>query len=314
MNAEQISAQRIDTRNWYVLVTGIPVADEPVALAPGVTLRPLPFQLTVFDVMAAESCGFHGASALSHLIYSATAEIETSADNAIENRFDAIGRAWLASCLLFVGGCYRIECPAALSRSWSDLRRSGRGTWKDPCKSHEISLRTDLSVSGMVLDLHTKSIKAAPADYAPDLKHAGRSVIELFDVADRLCAESEQFRFALQAVVDWRYSPDARAALARIWAGIESLLGISAEISYRASLACAALLEQMGAARLDLFKKVRSLYNRRSKAVHGDAITPSQLADALMESFQLLARLIVFCVKYGRVPTQEDQETRLLAP
>lgn len=63
-------------------------------------------------------------------------------------------------------------------------------------------------------------------------------------------AAEERFRFALEAAVDWRYAKGPRAAVARIWAGVESLLGISSELVYRVSLTAASVVALRGAERV----------------------------------------------------------------
>src|SRR5215472_14230950 len=50
-------------------------------------------------------------------------------------------------------------------------------------------------------------------------------VVTHFEQFNELASREERFRFALEAAIDWRFTKDARAAVARIWAGLESLLG-----------------------------------------------------------------------------------------
>lgn len=303
--------ENANASNWYVLVTGLERPSEPVRLAPGVTLRPLPHRLTVFDIFAATTCGFQTAASLADIVYHATAGVETALDNAIDGRFDALNRAWLG-CTLLVGlGHNRVMCPAALSRPWGDLSAYDRGTWESPASGHP-KVRTDLRLSGTLLDLHQRMLVADTTGSSTDLpKHATR-VMPVFDIADRLCAESEQFVFALRAMNDWRFSPDMRAGVARIWAGIEALLGVSAEISFRIALISAALLHPRGQARLDRYRQIRSLYNARSKAVHGDKMSSEQLAEAAAQSCRLLQQLLWMCLDLGAVPSSEQQEQALL--
>ncbi len=118
----------------------------------------------------------------------------------------------------------------------------------------------------------------------------------------------------MQAASDWRLSPDSRAGLARLWAGIEAILGISVEITYRTALVCAALLEPYGDKRHQVYNRVKSLYGKRSKAVHGDKISDEALAEAISGSFELLMRLLEHCVDRDGVPDQKAQEEALLGP
>ena len=44
--------------NWYVLAAGLPSPTKPLVLAPGLSIRPLSSELTVFDLAAAGGVGF----------------------------------------------------------------------------------------------------------------------------------------------------------------------------------------------------------------------------------------------------------------
>ena len=96
-----------------------------------------------------------------------------------------------------------------------------------------------------------------------------------------LAAEDERFRFALESAVDWRYAKDPRAGIARLWAGIESLFGISSELVHRVSLFAATVLMPRGEGCVGEFKRLKKLYGMRSKAVHGEPLHETELIDAL---------------------------------
>lgn len=81
-----------------------------------------------------------------------------------------------------------------------------------------------------------------------------------FDTFNRLASESAAFRMGLEAAIDWRYAKEPRAAVARLWAGIEALFGISSELVYRISLLSASLLEPRGERRKARFDAVKKLY------------------------------------------------------
>jgi len=96
-----------------------------------------------------------------------------------------------------------------------------------------------------------------------------------------------------------------RAAIARIWSGIEALFGVESELVYRISLIAASLLEPPGQPRKARFRSVRRLYGIRSKAVHGQRLSDEQLRAALSESFDLLRSLLLVIIEKGRMLTSD---------
>jgi len=95
-------------------------------------------------------------------------------------------------------------------------------------------------------------------------------------------------------------------AIAQLWSGIEALFGISSEVVYRISLQVAALLEERGIARKEKFDKVRKLYVVRSKAVHGAELSLEELNKAMVESFDILNKLLLVNIEKGRPFTPDD--------
>jgi hypothetical protein len=163
---------------------------------------------------------------------------------------------------------------------------------------------------GGLLDYHLKIIR--PKNPKIELSPADANwVAEHFEKFNRLAAESEAFRFSLEAAVDWRFSKDVRAAISRVWAGIESMLELKMETVYRLSTIVASLLASRGAERIQKFKATKKLYDTRSKAVHGGALKPEALADALEDSFSILSGLLLLCIEKGRVLDSDDFEAAL---
>ncbi len=97
-------------------------------------------------------------------------------------------------------------------------------------------------------------------------------------------------------------------AIAQLWSGIEALFGISSELVYRISLQIASLLEARGIARQAKFDQVRKLYGTRSKAVHGEELSDDKLNQAMLESFDILNKLLLVNIEKGRPFTQDDFE------
>lgn len=123
-----------------------------------------------------------------------------------------------------------------------------------------------------------------------------------------MASESDSFRFSLEAAIDWRYAKDPRAATARIWAGIESFLGFTSELSFRISLTCASLLAPRGDQRKAKYNEVKKLYIPRSKAVHGQRIKDEEMKMVMTESYVLLRSLLLLSIEKGRMLGQVDFE------
>lgn len=152
---------------------------------------------------------------------------------------------------------------------------------------------------GSLLDYHLQLL--VPAECRKD-QVTGLDALwiqEHFPAFNSLAAESESFRFALEAFVDCRFAKEARTAIARLWSGIEAMLGIDSELVYRISLVAASLLEARGDARKRRFEEIKKLYGLRSKAVHGDKLPEDKVSFALGGARDLLGELILWAISTG---------------
>jgi len=121
----------------------------------------------------------------------------------------------------------------------------------------------------------------------------------------RRLLERELFQNSLHCLATYRWHTLPRARLALIWAGIEGLFRVDAEIRFRLSACIARFLGgEDAAARKMVFDQVKRLYNARSTAVHGGVLKgdPQALVD---ESAELLRRLIRQCVESGDTPPKD---------
>lgn len=301
--------------NWYVLVFGLEVMENTLVLAPGISLVPLPGPLDIFDMASAGAAGFREWSVIGEVANRCTAEIESAKDSDVTPGYDTLNRAWLASSLLVLRGFYKIIPLACSVYPWSTVaqRQKQIAPWflealkKRGMNRVEYSPNGDLRpFSGNLLEFHTRIfIPPSVRTDAPTEEDAAWCRSH-FDRFNSLCAKSERFRFALEAAIDWRYSKDSRVAMSRLWAGIESLFGISAELVYRLSVYCASLLRPRGEERLAMYNRTKKLYSFRSKAVHGDKIASADLADGMYESFELLRELLLYCIEREAVPGEAE--------
>lgn len=308
--------------NWHVLVAGLARPKAPLTLAPGVSLIPLESPLSVFDLAAAGAVGFREWAVLEPICRLCTCEIETAKDSDIVPGYDTLNRAWLASALLVLRGFSRHLGVACSTYSWNLIaghQKRSAHLFREQVEEEGLDAaiyrsRRDLPrFGGNLLEFHTKLQvdRKSRSDEVSDEDAAW--IYKGFGTFNRLASESEAFRLALEAAIDWRYAKEPRIAVGRIWAGIEALFGISSELVYRISSLCASLLEERGAPRKARFQAVKRLYGLRSKAVHGEQLSPERLVSAMNDSYVLLRDLLVLTIERGSVLTSDDLDDALFS-
>lgn len=309
-----------NARNFYVLIAGLQVSEESHKLADGVSLRRLEDPFTVFDLAAAGAAGFHEWAALTAFVGRCWSELESAADASNIPGYDTLNRAWLVSALIGLRGYGGHLCVAHGSYSWRVVAGHQERTGSQ--------FAEQLLEEGPEAAVF-RSRRALPAFEAGLLEHNIRMLVErdrmltAFTAADaawvrehvetfnQLAAKSQPFRFALEAAVDWRIQRDQRAAVARLWSGIEALFGLKSELVFRLSLLVAAVLDERGDAREKRYKWTRKLYDQRSKAVHGSEMSADALRDAMNGSYTLLRALMLKVIERGAMFTDAEVD-RLL--
>ena len=305
--------------NWYILVWNLDIEGLCLKLGPGVSIRRLDDDISVFDLAAAGGAGFREWAMLEPFLHRCVCEIETAQDMAIEPGYDTLNRAWLASALIKLKGFNAHLSLACSSYSWNVIaghQKRTEGIFKEELEEKGVesavnSPRRALpAFKGGLLDVHTSLL--APENVKTILtKEDADWIKDNYEKFNYLAAKSEGFRFALSAAVNWQYSPGPRMAIAQLWSGIEALFGISSEVVYRISLQVASLLEERGIARKEKFDKVRKLYVVRSKAVHGAELSLEELNKAMVESFDILNKLLLVNIEKGRPFTSDDFKTAI---
>lgn len=302
------------TGNWYVLVYNLDIEESPCQLGQGITIRHLDHPISVFDLAAAGASGFREWAVLEPFLPGCVCEIESAQDTAITPGYDTLNRAWLASALLKLKG-YSAHLPIACNcYSWDVIAgHQERTKWifeqelreRGVTEAVHSEKRALPQFSGQLLEYHTKLL--VPPSATTILTRLDADwVKENYEKFNELAAKADSFRFAMTAAVDWQYSHDPRVAIARLWSGIEALFGINSELVYRISLLIACLLEPRGVARQARFAQARRLYGIRSKAVHGEEISEERLTEAMLESFDILSRLLLNNLGKGHPFTLED--------
>lgn len=286
--------------NWYVLLYGVPPPSAPLTLASGVTLAPLKGPLNTFNLLAAGSAGFTAYGALDSIAHLCRCEIESAADSVTVPGYDTLNRAWLTTSLLVLRGFAMATGVACCGYSWNVIagatQRKGILIGKVP------------SFKGALLDFHLQVHRPSSPARTTIEEEDAEWIRTRFDTANHLANTNASFSLALESVNDWRYAKEQRSAIARLWAGVEALFGISAELSYRVATYSAALLEKRGDDRLARYRTVRTLYGKRSRAVHGDPMGEDDLHKTMSDSYQLLHDLLIAVLDHGTTFEADDFE------
>jgi hypothetical protein len=261
------------------------------SLGNGLRLKKLEAQLTYWDLLAAGSSGFKEYSILEPVAAGCSSEIQSKHETASTPGYDTLNRAWLVSALLSLRGFTRHLGLAASAYSWNTIAGHHERNQELRKKLEEEGIpfhqRPPLiakvpEFNGSLLDFHLKLILGSTWRKDAVTSADATWITDVFETANRLSTD-QQFHFALTACTDWRLQADSRAAIARLWSGIEAILDIDNELSFRIAIVSASLLEPRGQGRLDRFQKVRRLYDLRSKAVHGGRLRGHETDKALTE-------------------------------
>ena len=225
--------------NWYVLAAGLPSPTKPLVLAPGLSVRPLSSELTVFDLAAAGGVGFREWATLEPLVTKCTCEIESAKDSVTSPGYDTLNRAWLASALLVLRGFSQHVCLACSSYSWSTIAGHQART-SDVFRQQLIREGVEAAVyrserqlppfHGNLLDHHLQTLPVGGSRQDPVNEADAEWCQTHFATFNTLAAENDRFRFALEGAMDWRYAIDLRSAIARIWSAIEGIFGSDARV------------------------------------------------------------------------------------
>jgi len=204
----------------------------------------------------------------------------------------AFNLAWWIISALRVKSLSEFLVPAVCDYSWSVVA----GLEDNSCRAQ---LLEDVPQAHRIGDLTTIS----QSDFEWVFLH-------LTTFADLL--ENPRFRLAVDALTTHQQLINFRMMVASLWSGLEALMGISSELTFRISLFTACILEGRGEQRTKLFRSIRKLYEFRSKAVHGATITDEAMKQHIIEVRHLLSQVIQNMVETQEVPTVEGYEKLLL--
>jgi hypothetical protein len=121
--------------------------------------------------------------------------------------------------------------------------------------------------------------------------------------------QNEDFSTAFITVDSCVWNSNAALALLMVWGALERLFSTSnQELAFRVSANLATFLEVPGRDRFACFKRVKSLYNSRSRAAHGANL---EAAEPFIETYALARRALLKMVESRHVPTKNELEAAL---
>jgi hypothetical protein len=125
--------------------------------------------------------------------------------------------------------------------------------------------------------------------------------------------ETDRFRFAISIAGTLYVHPNPSVQVASIFSAIEALIDVDQELRFRISMTVAKLLANEPPERQELFRKLKKLYDGRSKCVHGGGLARAKVIECRDESLEILRQLIVCLVTKGELPNRQTLEDFLIS-
>ncbi len=113
---------------------------------------------------------------------------------------------------------------------------------------------------------------------------------------------------AIEAISLFHQQVSLRMSVIALWAGIEAIFGITSELRYRLAIEIAAYLEVDNKDRVNLYKKIKKMYDIRSKAVHGSNIDEKIIIEHIKETKSILRRILIKSIEANNLPSHEEFE------
>jgi hypothetical protein len=199
--------------------------------------------------------------------------------------------AWALIATLRIRTAVEFLVPMASSHSWSTIAALERN-------SCSIGLLEDVPKAKRIGE--QKSITADDCDWVA--RHF-RSFLPLYEVA--------AFRLATDCLSTYALNANLRMSTAELWTGVESLFSVNTELRFRISALVATLLEPIGDGRLALYRRMKSLYDFRSKVVHGTDVSHDDLTSHVVEVRRILSGLLMKIIESNRLPSMDELERAL---
>ena len=283
---------RLGERNWCFGLLGLSMEPTPHAMEDLAVLRAVeepPGEVELASVLREKSL----LSAVAR--YSPGFRYELAVYRSADSVDDQVSFtiAWWIVSLLRIRTLIEILVPVAANCSWSVAAAVAEN-------SLEVRLVEDVP-RALVLN--------APATITGEDIHWVSIHIKPF----AKLLESVQFKLAVEALTTHAHQSSLRMTVATLWSGIEALFDVNSELRFRLAMYVDVLLEPRGATRIALFRRIRQLYDVRSKAVHGVKVSDDTLAEHIREVRAVLSRLLSAFIERGSVHSVEELESLALS-
>ncbi len=227
-----------------------------------------------------------------HVTYELAVPIVDEDDPDFQTTIDAAFQ--LSACLRIAGAVEGI-IPVALRRSWSVVC----GINDNSCDAF------------MFEDFpKAKRFRKPPPLDGDVINDVGKYL----DNFSKLYEENAAYRTAVNSYCFYCHSHDSRLIAASLWTGIEALFNIDHELRFRLALYISVIAETEGTKRYEKFKKVKALYDTRSKIVHGRKISKEDIASHIISVSLILGNLLYTYMINGVVLNNDEIEKILLHP
>lgn len=228
-------------------------------------------------------------SARGGLAIDITAEIFLPATTSI-NQLDRMNTVWWIVALMRMHTASSISVPVISSEKYSSIPSIQQEPVLWPMEIHTPRLFPE--------GADVRSVDISELSWLRDHWYEGAALLS-----------KEDFSVAFQAVdwSVWNHSPDL--ALLSVWGALERLFSPSTtELTFRTSANIAAYLEPPGRERHACFRKVKALYDSRSRVAHG-----SGADDHLpyIETYALARRTLLKMIEARHVPDKKELEANL---
>jgi hypothetical protein len=121
--------------------------------------------------------------------------------------------------------------------------------------------------------------------------------------------KNEDFSTAFLSVDSCIWTSNPALALVVVWGALERLFSTShQELSFRVSANIATFLEAPGRERFRCFKRIKSLYDSRSRAAHGADLSATE---PFVETYALARRALLKMIERHHVPTKNELNAAL---
>ena len=278
----------VDGSYWYFALLGLKLDADTISIEPLVRISRVvepPGEIELAG--ACKNPAIFGAVAR----YSHSIEFELAVRRNPERDQDAFNLAWWIVSALRVRTLAEILVPAVSDRSWSTIAGVDD-------KSCHVQLLEDNPMSRKFQG--DTIVRQADVDWIEEnlLRFAG-------------LLENPRFRLAVDSLCSHHQLVSVRMMGPMLWSGIESLFSVSAELRFRLSALIAATLRERGQQRIDLYHRVKQLYDFRSRLVHGSAESEEVIAAHITEVRALLSELLVIFTEAGKIHDDSTFESLL---